>query len=100
MSYEVTDLIAGNDSFSGVKEIRYQAYLNGVAQTATGWTGTFTRDYVTTESTADALKNNDAAMKFAGEFTIPTAGVVSTEANAINHVTVTITAVDLSLIHI
>ena len=94
VSYEVTDLIAGNDSFSGVKEIRYQAYLNGVAQTATGWTGTFTRDYVTTESTADALKNNDAAMKFAGEFTIPTAGVVSTEANAINHVTVTITAVD------
>lgn len=94
ISYEATDIIEGVDSFSGVKEIKYQAYLNGEAQTADGWSDTFSRDYVTSEKTAAGLKANENAVKFTGDFTIPYEGVVSTDADAINHVTVKITAVD------
>lgn len=92
--FESTDLIEDCDSFSGVKEIHYQAYLNGKEQTADGWSGTISRDYVATEQTAAGLKANDDAMKFSGEFTIPYAGVVSADAGARNSVTVRVTAVD------
>ena len=92
--FEATDLIEDCDSFSGVKEIHYQAYLNGKEQTADGWSGTISRDYVATEQTAAGLKANDDAMKFSGEFTIPYAGVVSADAGARNSVTVRVTAVD------
>ncbi|MGN1139890.1 MAG: YDG domain-containing protein [Oliverpabstia sp.] len=94
VSFEATDILEGCDSFSGVKEIHYQAYLNGEEQTAYGWSGTISRDYVVTEQTAADLKANEEAMRFSGEFEIPYAGVVSAEPDAINCVTVRITAVD------
>ncbi len=94
VSFEATDWMEGCDSFSGVKEIHYQAYLNGEEQTADGWSGTISRDYVVTERTAADLKANDDVMNFSGEFTIPYEGVASADAGAINSVAVRITAVD------
>lgn len=92
VSFDISDFIDDETIFSGIKDVQYQAYLNDKAQTADGWSGKLSVEYVTDAHNADELKSE--AARYNDEFTIPWEDVVSTSANAKNHVTVEVWATD------
>ncbi len=92
ISFEVSDIVDQNAPvYSGIKEVSYSAMLNG--RRVPSWEGSKKYDVDGSQPTEDALREK-AMDKTTGAFTLPCGGIVSTAANAVNRVDVTVTARD------